>query len=210
MSGGVTRVQLQPPSSGLTQGGSFASSVGGGLRSGGGFGVSTGGGVTVSTGGALRSGGGLGVSTGGGFGDDLIGGFKSAGRAVGKAVQSADSAIRKEVGAPPLRGRSTPSKTKDTYHGLMKMGQHAWESVREAASQNLGHAPSAMWGKIPSQPFKGNAHHVRSVARAHSPHIAAKLLEAEHAQVGEGGGFADALTHLVGAVSDHVGGGFTS
>lgn len=92
------------------------------------------------------------------------------------------------------------------YHGLMRMHQHDWEALRETAAQNLGHAPSAMWGAIPSDPFGGSNHHMMSVAKAHSPHIAAKLLEAEHAQVGSGGGFSGALTHVMGALGDHFAG----
>lgn len=105
--------------------------------------------------------------------------------------------------AQEVNGRQS---TKDMYHGLMRMHQHDWEAMRETAAQNLGHAPSAMWGGIPSDAFKGPAHHMMSVAKAHSPHVAAKLLEAEHAQVGEGGGFSEALLHVMKSLGSHFAG----
>lgn len=139
------------------------------------------------------------LASGGSFADVVSGvgqAVKGAVGQVGSALGSVGSDIVGAVG----------SKARDMYHGLMSMHQHDWEAVREAASQNLGNGASSMWGAIPSAPFKRSAHHVMSVARAHSPHIAAKLLEAEHAQVGEGGGFHDALQHFMGAVTSHVGG----
>jgi hypothetical protein len=85
------------------------------------------------------------------------------------------------------------------------MQQHDWESLREAASQHMGHTPSAMWGRLPVRPFKGDRKHIFSIARTHTPHVAAKLLEADHARSGEGGGFGEALKHLMDMLGDHVG-----
>lgn len=136
-------------------------------------------------GGALRSGGS--VQSAGGFGVGVGGSVRSGG-----GLSGADMSVRQQ------------------YHSLMKMHQHDWEAMREAASQSLGNAPSHMWGPIPVPKFEGEMHHMRNVARAHSPHIAAKLLEAEHAHQGEGGGFRSAIRHVLKAVRDHAGALFKS
>ena len=120
----------------------------------------------------------------------------------GGSIQSG-GALRS--GGALASGGQIAQSVRDQYHGLMRTKQHDWEAIREAASQGLGHAPSLMWGPIPTGKFGGSEHHIRTLARAHSPHIAAKLLEAEHAHQGEGGGLSAALAHVTDGLRRHTG-----
>lgn len=155
-------------------------------------------GAGLASGGALRSGGGL--ASGGQLSPELLANeqeARGAGLASGGAFPS--GLISSE------RVQSALSTVKDQYHGLMRMKQHDWEAVRETASQALGNAPSLMWGAIPIGKFKGDEHHMRTLAKAHSPHIAAKLLESEHVHQGEGGGLSTAFSHVIGGLRQHTG-----
>jgi len=146
----------------------------------------------VPSGGSVRSGGSLPSGGGLGSGGSVVsaGGLGSGGGAPASPSPGTGP-------GPVASGGMENSGAKHLYHGLMRMHQHDWEAVREAASQNLGHMPSLMWGSIPTPKFAGRSHHMRSVLRAHSPHIAAKLVEAEHASRGSGGGFGSAIKHLM-------------
>ena len=192
-------------------------SSGGGLRSGG----------SVRSGGTVVSGGG--VSSGGGIFQDIAAQGKGPIKDVRKQRTTTGMTLEEArnqrpnigfskfpigiVSQPPtgLGGKlgdgplPQGSSAKSMYHGLMRMQQHDWESIREAASQHMGHSPSAMWGPLPKRPFKGDMKHLFSVARAHTPHVAAKLLEADHARSGEGGGFSEALRHIMELLGEHVG-----
>lgn len=86
------------------------------------------------------------------------------------------------------------------------MGQSQWEQHREMASQMIGNKASAMWDTMVAPKFSGGQHHVRDVAKIHTPHLAAKMVEAEHAHRGEHGGFHAALKHVRNALSSLPGG----
>lgn len=89
------------------------------------------------------------------------------------------------------------------YHSLLSMPQHQWEGHREIANQASGGTPHPFWGSM-RHPFNGETKHLSTLARVHSPHVAAKLLESHHATHGgglggTGGGFMDILRQLFNA-----------
>ena len=69
---------------------------------------------------------------------------------------------------------------REMYHRLLRMPQRDWETVREFASQSAGNLPSPMWPRFRTPPTVSREH-LDTIARARAPYIAARLVEAHHA-----------------------------
>lgn len=86
------------------------------------------------------------------------------------------------------------------YHSLLKdVSPHKFEMMREIAAQQLGAAPSHMWGKlVPEEEvnkLESDPEEYERIMEMPNTHSAAKMIEAEK-DFQEGGGFFKALKHV--------------
>jgi len=98
--------------------------------------------------------------------------------------------------AGSLVGGGFPTNHAELYHKTLGMGPHGWEMMREVAAQQSGFNNSQMWPKFKKEPLESPMHNYEKIMRAHSPVIAAKMLENEHSS-GKGSGFFKALHHVM-------------
>lgn len=71
--------------------------------------------------------------------------------------------------------------------------------MREAASQAIGNAPSAMWGPLHISKPKGSERALHDIQRLHAPHLAAKQVEHENNMNGP---FTQTVSHIAAQLTD--------
>lgn len=78
------------------------------------------------------------------------------------------------------------------YHKTLALSTREFETLREAASQALGHPPSPMWHPMHVGGLHDGSHakheRLQAIVDSRGPHTLARLLEAEHHATLQGGG----------------------
>lgn len=107
-----------------------------------------------------------------------------------------------------ITGGAIPGDVKAAYHKTLGLGPKGWEATREAASQLLGNVASPFWGKAQT---KGLSHNMlsdptnyRDIVRAHTPHLAARMLDGATGTP-RGAGLAAALHHSIAVGGNFLG-----